>query len=228
MSLQPLPQRGDQTRDALIAAAIRIFGRDGFEAASTRAIAEAAGANQALIGYHFGSKEGLYHAVFGHIVEQIRGRVGGVVEKVETLLASPLEEPDPKAREARYLPPLLDLLEGFASLMAHEDSAAWAQLILREHQSPTPAFDVIYEGFMGPTLALLTRLVMALRMDSDETAARLLVVSLMGQAVVFRAARTGVLRHLGWSRIGPAELSTLVTQLRRNVTAQVLNPGAAP
>ena len=41
------PSRGDQTREALVAAAMDIFGRDGFHAASTRAIARAAGANQA-------------------------------------------------------------------------------------------------------------------------------------------------------------------------------------
>ena len=58
----PKVERGDITREAFIQAAIEIFGRDGFHAASTRAIAERAGANQALIGYHFRGKLGLYKA----------------------------------------------------------------------------------------------------------------------------------------------------------------------
>ncbi|HET6470821.1 MAG TPA: TetR family transcriptional regulator, partial [Pseudomonadales bacterium] len=48
--MRPSSTRGDQTREALIDAAIEIFGRDGFRAASTRSIADAAGVNQALIG----------------------------------------------------------------------------------------------------------------------------------------------------------------------------------
>ncbi len=38
----------------LIRAALNAFGRQGFEAASTRAIAGAAGANLAALPYHFG------------------------------------------------------------------------------------------------------------------------------------------------------------------------------
>src|SRR5262249_58759362 len=51
------------TRDKIIKAASRAFARDGYEGASVRAIVAAAEVNQAAINYHFGSKEGLYHAV---------------------------------------------------------------------------------------------------------------------------------------------------------------------
>ena len=51
------------TREKIIKAALRAFARDGYEGASVRAIVAAAEVNQAAINYHFGSKEGLYHAV---------------------------------------------------------------------------------------------------------------------------------------------------------------------
>jgi AcrR family transcriptional regulator len=47
----------------LLHAAIEAFASQGFDAASTRAIADQAGVNMALISYHFGGKEGLYDAV---------------------------------------------------------------------------------------------------------------------------------------------------------------------
>ena len=68
--------RSAQTREALLDAALEIFGRDGFHAASTRAIAEEAGVNQALIAYHFGGKVGLYLAVFESIAESMEQHVG--------------------------------------------------------------------------------------------------------------------------------------------------------
>ena len=66
-----MPKQADQTqrRDAeatradLIAAAEPIFAEKGFEGCRTQAVADAAGANKAMISYHFGGKLGLYRAV---------------------------------------------------------------------------------------------------------------------------------------------------------------------
>ncbi|MFT7177522.1 MAG: AcrR family transcriptional regulator, partial [Halioglobus sp.] len=72
MELQTPTNRGEKTREALLTAAMDAFGRAGFDAASNRAIADSAGVNQALIGYHFGGKRGLYLAMFEHISEQMQ------------------------------------------------------------------------------------------------------------------------------------------------------------
>ena len=72
----PAEGRGDATRLALIHAALDLFGAKGFEAASTRAVAAAAGANLASIAYHFGGKQGLRLACADHVVETIRGALG--------------------------------------------------------------------------------------------------------------------------------------------------------
>ncbi|MRR31366.1 TetR family transcriptional regulator, partial [bacterium] len=53
----------DATRRKLIEAGIEIFGVYGYEAATTRMLSKAAKVNLGAIPYHFGSKEGLYHAV---------------------------------------------------------------------------------------------------------------------------------------------------------------------
>jgi AcrR family transcriptional regulator len=53
----------EQTRHTILVAALRIFARQGFEAASMRDIALAAGTTHSLIRHHFGSKEGVWQAV---------------------------------------------------------------------------------------------------------------------------------------------------------------------
>lgn len=65
----------------IFSAARACFARDGFDAASTRAIAEAAGMNQALVHYYFGSKAALYQRVLavevrGMLRHQLEGRLG--------------------------------------------------------------------------------------------------------------------------------------------------------
>lgn len=69
--------RNDQsTKDALLAAAMRIFAQKGFLAATVRDICSLAGANVAAVNYHFGGKEALYGAVLDVIFEldQVWGR----------------------------------------------------------------------------------------------------------------------------------------------------------
>jgi AcrR family transcriptional regulator len=51
-------------RSRLIRAALRLFAEKGYESATTRDIAEAAGANISAIRYYFGDKAGLYRAAF--------------------------------------------------------------------------------------------------------------------------------------------------------------------
>ena len=60
------PQRsdGEQSRERLMLAALRLFAQQGFAKTSTREIAEAAGVNLAAISYYFGDKAGLYRTVF--------------------------------------------------------------------------------------------------------------------------------------------------------------------
>jgi TetR/AcrR family transcriptional regulator, regulator of cefoperazone and chloramphenicol sensitivity len=53
---------GEQSRERLLQAAMRLFATQGFNNTSTREIALAAGANVAAISYYFGDKAGLYRA----------------------------------------------------------------------------------------------------------------------------------------------------------------------
>src|SRR5580658_4528446 len=55
--------RSDQSRAKILAAAERVFARDGLAGARTDAIAAEAGVNKALLYYYFKSKETLYEAV---------------------------------------------------------------------------------------------------------------------------------------------------------------------
>ena len=63
---RPRPRRtdGEQSRERLLQAGLRLFADHGYSKTSTRAIAEAAQTNIAAISYYFGDKAGLYRAAF--------------------------------------------------------------------------------------------------------------------------------------------------------------------
>ena len=55
--------RGDETRQRIIDAAVKLFGEHGFAGASTRDIATAAGVNAPALQYYFENKEGVYREI---------------------------------------------------------------------------------------------------------------------------------------------------------------------
>jgi TetR/AcrR family transcriptional regulator len=74
--------RATATRTALLDAALTEFAAHGFEGASTRSIAAAAGTHQPQINYHFESKDALWKAAVDHLFARldraVRGHLGEV------------------------------------------------------------------------------------------------------------------------------------------------------
>jgi AcrR family transcriptional regulator len=213
------PARGDVTREALIRAGIDLFGRDGFNAASTRAISEAAGVNQALIGYHFGGKPGLYLAALKYIADSVVERIGPLVTAIDAELDA--DTGDGTAAD-RAVAQLHRFTDAFAGMLTSEESRSWARVILREQQDPSEGFELLYAGVMQRILATTSRLVARAR-RSDPTAeeCRLTALTIVGQVLIFRSGREAVLRQMGWHRISDTELEAIKAELRRNVTAML-------
>jgi len=213
------PTRGDTTREALIGAAIEVFGRDGFGAASTRAISETAGVNQALISYHFGGKPGLYLAALQFIADSVVARIGPLLSAIEGELASD-ESADAPETARRALARLHDLTDAFVEVLTSDESAAWARLILREQQDPSEGFDVLYDGIMHRMLSVVTQLVARSRPDAtNREPCKLTAIAILGQVLVFRTARAAVMREMGWKRLTPQQIGAIRAEVRRNTAA---------
>jgi AcrR family transcriptional regulator len=67
-------------REQLVQAAIRLFGRDGYDATSVRDIAEDAGVSFALIRFYFGSKDGLREAAERRVIDIYMGLIFKALE----------------------------------------------------------------------------------------------------------------------------------------------------
>ena len=196
--------------DRLLDTAIDQFGRMGFEAASTRAIAQASGTAMSSITYHFGGKEGLYLAAADRIVELIAERQGPAIAALDQRTI---------ADRADAIDALLDLLDSFATMMLSAESAAWSRFIIREQLDPTAAFDRIWDGLMARVAGLSLALMDRIRDDLDTRERRATGALLFGQAIALRAARASIRRALDVADIGPDESDLLRARLRQNALA---------
>jgi AcrR family transcriptional regulator len=78
------PQTAEQTRQRLLAATEALVVREGVVALSVRRIANEAGVNSALIGYHFGDTSGLLRELARLNAGQIRDARAGLLDVLES------------------------------------------------------------------------------------------------------------------------------------------------
>lgn len=214
-------ERGDLTRRALIDAAIKVFARDGFHAASTRELANSANVNLALINYYFKGKQGLYLAAFEEITTQIKSEIVPVEDKIRLCLEKyDWSTLDKDGRKEILLPLLLEMANTFLKLLTSDKTKEWAQLIMREQQEPTAAFEYVFSTFIRPMLTQIIRLIKVLR-NTDEEEAAMITFSVFGLLAVWRVVRTGILRRMNWTTIGEEELQKILPVVHRNIIAVV-------
>ena len=213
----------EQTRQALVRAALKLFGQQGFDGTSTREIAAEANANIGSIAYHFGGKEGLRLAAADFIVDTIRtistqamGAAGDLPEKHLTA----------EAAEAQLFAALDRML---AFIIAQPEAGEIVQFVLRELAHPTATLDRIYAGVFEPThrrLCLIWEQATGEPAESERT--RLTVFTLIGQVIYFRIAREPVMRRMGWTEIGDAEAGKVAATAADNLAALLAIRGRKP
>ncbi|MEO0323155.1 MAG: TetR/AcrR family transcriptional regulator [Myxococcota bacterium] len=135
-------ERAEATRDRIVEAAIRAFADDGFEGASTRRIADLAGANQGLITYHFGSKEKLWQAA-------VDALLGGFREALVERMAH-LGDADLRSRFRL-------LIFFFVRYAARRPEQM--RLMVQEGKSASPRTDWLVERHLRPLVTQLSPLI---------------------------------------------------------------------
>lgn len=197
----------------LLNAAIDLFGRSGFEGASTRAIASACDKPMSAITYHFGGKQGLYLACARHISEILGERIQPVLEGIDALDAL-------SATRREIETALVPLLEAGVAIVTDPRLDTVAMFMLREQAAPTEAFDILYSGVMHPLLTSIAGLLAAAANPAIEPErARVLAIMLMGQILMFRTCRATALRFSEWEEIGTDQKRQLVGAARVHLSA---------
>jgi TetR/AcrR family transcriptional regulator len=128
----------EQTRAAILDAAMSEFAQEGVAGARTEAIARAARVNKALLYYYFKDKETLYGAVLDHVF-------GGLSERVLEVLSRDL---GPKDKYLAYVAAHFDYIASnsqFPRIVQRE--------LMREGRNASPHVRRIVERYLRPIFA---------------------------------------------------------------------------
>lgn len=144
--------RGEEQRARIIQAALKVFGDEGYERASTRTIAREAGIQPPALQYYFDSKDGLHRACGEYMVAM-----------ATPLLRAPLaaaQQVADDATAAAALRALCDLMDALvdASLFSREVPER-ARFSARAQSEDGPAAQVMRENISWPIMNAAARLV---------------------------------------------------------------------
>ena len=170
-----LTEKSKVTQDKILAVATEIFARKGFQATGVREICTKAEANLAAVNYHFGGKMGLYKAVLSY-----------AFENAKPPRPMPCLADDPAHPQDQLRAWIIWNAERMLGVGGH----AVYELIVKELQDPTPAFDELQARSMQPIFAAGEELIAAvLGVGQDDPRVQLCCTSVFGQCLIYRHAR---------------------------------------
>ena len=200
----PQKSYSPNTHGRLLEAGVDVFGKHGFDAATTRMIAQKAGVNIAAIPYYFKGKKGLYHAVVAHVAGKLESQVKSPLYEIESRVA----KGNLDRKEALFL--LEELLEKMINFMVGSAEAPrFARIVLREQLYPSSAYDVIFSRIMAPMINAISKMVAISTGTSLSRVASFRALTLIGQIIVFRVARETMVRALGLKGYSPEETAEI-------------------
>jgi AcrR family transcriptional regulator len=215
--------RGEETRARIIAAAMTLFGEKGYEGASTRDIAAAAGVNAPALQYYFDNKEGVFRACVEFIADSAWDSLSEVVLDAERLI-------DQGADDEALIDAYCNIQTRAADFkFKAADQDDWRLFMARQQAGLDPdiGYQEVFRRISQRSFAVAAAIIGRLTgRPADDEEVRVRAVALSGQFQVFHVCRRMALALLDWDEID-TERQALVKQVVRDHTRQLLRAFAA-
>jgi AcrR family transcriptional regulator len=195
-----LPSPAD-TRDKLLKAAIQVFSEHGYERATVREICHLAGANVALVKYHFGDKQELFREVVRY--------AGDADAKMALLTQARKENANPCEALRQIIHGALERLTA-----RREQTGLLLRLMMKEVTNPSNVWTDEIECSFHPIYDQFRTVVgQILGLPMDDTKTRLCTHSIIGQFAHYAHARPILSRLWPEMQMTPAQIDMIATHI---------------
>jgi len=193
--------RGDETRERIIDAAVKLFGERGFSAASTRDIATAAGVNAPALQYYFENKEGLYQACAEFIASDLTAHFTPVMKQARAALKN-------DAGTDVLIEALLAIHAVMLDRVLVQSNASAQRLFLARElagEEPPVASKLLNQQVKQPFYKVATAMLSRITgVGANDPITRIRLLTLKGQMMPFYHPPGACLEVLGWKEIDAA------------------------
>ncbi len=211
-SERKISKKGRRVRAGILDTALRLFGKFGYDAVSTRDLAAQSGVTLPALQYYFGGKQHLYLACASEVVARFAAITGRASENAQAALAGARDEL--QLRSA-----LSELLIAVGKAMISQgQSASGGSFGIRELLDPGPGFDLLYAQLWEPGIELVADLIASIRKTpSNSPADRVEAMMLISSLSVFQNGQLVARQALEWDTIDADQFATIEAALRRRI-----------
>lgn len=162
-------------KERILAAAVQIFGRKGFKAATVREICQAARVNLAALNYYFGNKQDLYRTLVTDLLKRAIDHYPADMGRGFVA--------DPKERLRLFILAMLHRLLAPGGLSGFQNQG---RLLARELADPSPVLDTLVQDHIRPQAAILSSIIGELiGPDAPRDRVMRCAFSIMGQCFYY-------------------------------------------
>jgi TetR/AcrR family transcriptional regulator, regulator of cefoperazone and chloramphenicol sensitivity len=211
-SIKGVYARGEETRAAIISAALELFSLRGFTGVSTREIAAAANVPAPSLQYYFGSKDDLYNACVTHIQAEIIAALGPALDAAEAALKK-------SCSVSRLIEAYCFVLDNLADFLLKGPDAARRALFLSRiahamgDRDGKPDVGNAVAGRLFECTAKLVSAISAHRLPAGE--AQLIASTINGQVFAIHLGRGNLKLITGSDILTPKRVDSLKRAIRR-------------
>jgi TetR/AcrR family transcriptional regulator, regulator of cefoperazone and chloramphenicol sensitivity len=209
--------RGDETRQRIIDAAVQLFGEHGFDGASTRDIAAAAGVNAPALQYYFENKEGLYKACAEYITDDMQARYAPTMKHASEVLKNHADTDTLIEAYLRFQALTLDTVlsqQHFSKGLIGRELAG---------ESPQIASEMLKKKMKQPINKLiLTLLSRIMHTHPDDSTTRIRMLTLKGLLMAFYYPPGACLEMLKWKEIDAAKSALIRADIEEQTRVLLL------
>ena len=200
-----MKENNNNTKKRILEKAEDLFAQKGYHAVSVREITKAANCNMAAVNYHFNSKENLYMEVFRSQWVPRELRMYESFSKKLSKIESHSPDTVIQALASAYL-------EG---PLTNEELRRHRQLMIREINNPTEAFEYVADHTMRPLYKILQRhLKPFFPKHANEEGFTLDILSIFGILLYFNYSRP-MITHITGEKYDRAFKNRLISHLVR-------------
>jgi AcrR family transcriptional regulator len=204
--------RGEETRARIVTTAMRVFGEEGFNKASTRQIAADAGVNPPALQYYFGSKEGLHRACAQFITDRVMAIIAPALAAAREIK---------RGQHERAIAALCALLDAMADALVAAGSESWSRFVTRgKADGAGPAVGMLRQNIGMPIMLTVAQMI-AVVTDGDpgDEVIRVKAAAILGQISTFLTNRESTMEVLNWTEFDAQRLQTIKTVVREHTRA---------
>lgn len=212
VTVEATQRNAGATRARILAAAEAEFGDHGFDGVSVRQIALRADVPVALINYHFGSKEGLYRAIFEMRAPMI------IDQRIAGLRLAEME-PD---RDRRVEMIVKAVLVPNLHMRSTEKNSSYARILAREVSDPKSHNRKVVAEFFDPIAYRVMEALQQALPDRSLEEINWGYQAMLG-VMVYTMADTGRISRLSGGRCDPEDELATATHLVALMKAAILH-----